>query len=348
MPTRSLPRVAAVVVGAAAIAAAAPAAANAATVTLNGGSTTLKLTAGTARALDSLGVTAAPAASARAVGGGIRFPVTGGRTDPATGLGTIRHSGGLRLSEAGARVTLSSPTIVAGKSSSMSVRVAGKRARLLIPVLSKAKVTRSGLQTTVSGVRIHLSPAGAKALNATFGVSAFRSRQLIGTATVRERTAQVAFKGGQTSLALDAGAAAALTSLGVTPGVVGPAVANPDGSLGFPITGGAVNAKSLAGTITHSGGISLTKGATSVALTDFTIDTARQRLVATVGGKRVAILSLDLSAPAVSAAGGVTTVGNVGASLTADAAAALNQAFGTTAFAAGLKLGVAPVKGETA
>ena len=58
-----------------------------------------------------------------------------------------------------------------------------------------------------------------------------------------------------------------------------------------------MDAKTFAGTIAHSGGISLTKGATKVELTDFEIgidDTPE--LTALVGGTRVPILSVDLSA----------------------------------------------------
>ena len=71
--------------------------AEAAQVKLAGGSTTLKLDAGTAKALGSLGVAVSPLRPAKARGGGIAFPITGGRIDPATAAGTIRHSGGLLL-----------------------------------------------------------------------------------------------------------------------------------------------------------------------------------------------------------------------------------------------------------
>ena len=68
-------------------------------------------------------------------------------------------------------------------------------------------------------------------------------------------------------LRLDPGTAAALTSLGVTPGVIAPASATSAG-LSFPITDSPLRALHT-GTITHSGGISLTAGSTQVDLTDF-------------------------------------------------------------------------------
>ena len=116
-------------------------------------------------------------------------------------------------------------------------------------------------------------------------------------------------------------------------------------SLSFPITGGKLDAKTFAGTITHSGGIALSKGATSVALTDFQIgidDTPE--LTALVGGTRVPILSVDLSALKTDTTGGTITLTGAGLKLTAAAAGALNQAFGTTAFTEGLLLGTATVR----
>ncbi len=60
----------------------------------------------------------------------------------------------------------------------------------------------------------------------------------------------MSLKGGNTTLALDPGAASALESLGVTAAPVGPATASAAG-LAFPITGGRLNAKTFAGSVTH-------------------------------------------------------------------------------------------------
>jgi hypothetical protein len=102
--------------------------------------------------------------------------------------------------------------------------------------------------------------------------------------------------------------------------------------------------------VRHSGGISLTAGATRVELTNFDIDTAERTLSANVTGVpgKVAILSLDLSAVERTDAGGTVTVANVPARLTKAAADALNAAFRVTAFAEGLQLGVATIRGEPA
>lgn len=321
----------------------------AAEVGLGGGATTLTLDKGAARALSSLGVRVAPVSGAKATAQGLAFPITSGRIDPATGAGTYRHSGGIRLSAGRTRLTLSNFDVAVKKNSTLSVRVnGGKRLIALIPVIGKARVTRPGVDTTVSNVAIHLSTAGAAALNATFKVKAFRPALKLGTVRIVAKASEVEFDGGTTDLALDPGAAAALTSLGISAAPAAPATAKADGSLAFPITGGRARLATLAGTITHSGGITLTRGATSVTLSDFTIDTARSVLSAALGSARADILALDLSAPAVTIGRRAVTVGNVTAKLTQGAADALNQAFGTTAFTAGLTLGTATVRGTTA
>jgi len=150
---------------------------------------------------------------------------------------------------------------------------------------------------------------------------------------------------GATTLALDPGAAAALTGLGVTPAPIAPARALPSGELAFPITNSLRKALRT-GVIRHSGGISLTAGSTTVKLEDFVIDPARQQLTARVGDARLPILALDFSKARIRFSRGGLTIGPVGGSLTAGAADALNAAFGLApgTVPAGLKLGDATVR----
>ena len=330
-----------------ALAVAAPA--GAATVNLAGGSTTLKLDAGTAKALKGLGVSVTPIKPAKAGSKGVSFPITGGSIDTATAAGTIEHSGGLQLRAGSTRVRLTSFTIGVDRTPAISVKAGKARLTAFSLSLAKAKVARAGLGTTVSGVAVRLSAKGAAALNKAFGVKAFKRGLRVGTATVRATPGQIAFTGGATSLALDPGAAQALASLGITAAPAAPATANPDGSLAFPITGGKVDAKSLAGSITHSGGLTLAKGATAVTVSDFTIETApAPKLTALLGGTRFDLATLDLSAAKVATSGRAVTVGPVTAKLTKAAADGLNQAFGTTAFTEGLTIGAATVTATAA
>lgn len=147
---------------------------------------------------------------------------------------------------------------------------------------------------------------------------------------------------GATSLVLDPNAAAALTSLGVTPGIVDPAY-SANGALNFPITNSVISALRR-GSIAHSGGISLTAGSTTVDLTNFWINLNSRDLSAVInGGARASILNLDFSQAKVSLSRGVLTLGPVTARLTKAAADTLNQAFNVTAFTEGLTLGQATV-----
>ncbi|MBJ7347925.1 MAG: hypothetical protein JHC87_05055 [Thermoleophilaceae bacterium] len=148
---------------------------------------------------------------------------------------------------------------------------------------------------------------------------------------------------GNTTLKLDPNTAGALTSLGVAVAPVAPATAGTSG-ISFPITGATGSLHPLAGTINHSGGLTFSKGATVVPLTDYSIVIgSNPRLIASVGAARVAILKLNLSQARIGASWNGLTISNVKATLTAEAAGALNGAFATTAFTAGLPIGVAAV-----
>jgi hypothetical protein len=112
----------------------------------------------------------------------------------------------------------------------------------------------------------------------------------------------------------------------------------------FPITGGRVNSNTLFGRIDHSGGIlfaNLSNGDT-LKLTKFRIRIDQDPgLSAAVNGDpatRVRILDAK-----VRMKGRRVTVKNVDATLTAEAAAALNASLGVGFFAEGIELGTAKV-----
>ncbi len=317
----------------------APAAA--ASVRVGGGSTALKLDSGLASALSDAGVTVSPGSPARAGRGGVSFPITGGRVDSSTARGVFTHSGSLTFAAGGKRVTLRSLRVRIGKRrGSLSARVGRKRIPVLVLGLRGARLTRSGFGTRVSRVRAHLNGQAARALNRAFGVSLLRADQAVGRVTLRVRPSQIELRRrGSTDLTVDPGAASALQSLGISASPVSPArVAG--GALSFPVTGGKLDARTYAGTIRHSGGIALTRGSTRVELTRFTINVDSQPdLVASVGGSRVSILSLDLAGLKAAVQGRRVTLSGVKVRLTKAAADALNQAFGTSAFQEGLTLG---------
>ncbi len=327
-------------VAAGALLAAAPAAQ--AAVDVSGGTTRLTLDRGTAKALGSLGVKVAPTGAATTQGRHVRFPIGGGSIGPASAAGRIAHRGGLRLSAGGRRIVLKHYVVRVGRKITLSARVGGSRVTIL-NLTGKPKVSRSGFGTNVSGLTAKLNRTAARALNATFGVKAFKRGIPLGKVRVQAEASETELLAqGTTALAIDPAALQAIVGLGITPGVIGPATL--DGTTAsFPITGGRAALDLSAATVTHSGGLSLTKGGTVVRLTDF--DIRAPQLFASLNGsaEKVAIVDLDLSALEPAISGRSITLGNVGAKLTQGAADALNAAFGTTAFAGGLHLGTATV-----
>jgi hypothetical protein len=150
-------------------------------------------------------------------------------------------------------------------------------------------------------------------------------------------------KYGSTKLVVDSGTLEALTGLGVAPGVVEPAKLD-GATYKFPIVNPFRSALRT-GVIRHSGGISLTAGSTTVELTDFDIRLLRGQLFGRVNGSdRVALLDLDYSDISLRFRNGRLIVGPVGTTLTAGAAAALNDAFGVDALSDDTVIGDATIR----
>ncbi len=142
------------------------------------------------------------------------------------------------------------------------------------------------------------------------------------------------FKGpyyGATTLKVDPGTLGALGSLGVTPGAVPPGELD-GATYSFPITNPFPNAARTK-VIRHAGGITLSAGGTTVALTDFDIVLRERKLYGKVNGAGpVALLDLDYSKKRIGFRGGRCGIGPIGTTLTQGAADALNAAFGVSAF----------------
>lgn len=159
--------------------------------------------------------------------------------------------------------------------------------------------------------------------------------------------------GSWTQLSVDPGITAALAGAGVAIQPVDPAEVHPFKRNGdcsfrytFRVTGGMVDPGTLAGTIRHSGGlrfVRLSDGAVLEA-TDFRIDTVEQKLFGLVGDTYVPLLDLDLSGITVGGKAPTVTVAGIVASLTPEAATALNATFGEGTVAAGLRIGTAYTK----
>ena len=167
--------------------------------------------------------------------------------------------------------------------------------------------------------------------------------------------------GVHTQVTLDAGFLKALTSLKLTPGVVGTAKLSKAGVLTFPITGGNVKYYDptkayrpyVQGEIDHQGsGISLTAGSKKVELTNFVIDPGNNSHLSgdvSLNGKSVVkgatLFTLDGSTlkPLTKDSDGNAVLEGTRVLVSPDAAALLNKTFGTTAVTDQLLVGIAKI-----
>lgn len=172
--------------------------------------------------------------------------------------------------------------------------------------------------------------------------------------------ANVASLTGQTtSVALSTTFTDALSTLKLTPGVVGTAKLE-NGSLVFPITGGNVKYYTpgtrdpyVIGDIQHQGsGITLTGGSTVVTLQNFDIDPGGSRLYGDVSangapvGQHLYLFNLDgstLKPLQTDQAAGTATLTGTRVLVSPDAADLLNKTFNTTAVTDTLEVGIATI-----
>lgn len=158
--------------------------------------------------------------------------------------------------------------------------------------------------------------------------------------------------GGDTRVTLSSTFLGALQSLGVSASPSFPASIR-NGNARFPIPTGEIDAQSFKGEIVHDGGLNLRAGDLTVTISSFVIDTTGSAPVLTGLVKandsvigRIPLFDLALgSAPQVQSRGryGSLRINDVAVTLNAEAAAALNSAFGVTAFTAGIPIGTARV-----
>lgn len=225
----------------------------------------------------------------------------------------------------------------------------------------KSTVTRTTLAAAVAASAV----LGLGACGASSSPSASPQISTAADQANQAATATIpAVPGGSSAVALDAGFAAALQQLQLTPGVVGTAtLAN--GSVSFPITGGTVtlyDKKSgyrpfVQGVLFHEGsGLSLSGGGKKVELTNFVIDPgdpARLFGDVMVNGKLAAMNAplFDLNGstlkPITMDSNGAAVLTGTQVLVSPEAAALLNSTFGTTAVKGGLLVGIATLTVNT-
>jgi len=343
---------------------------------LSGVGTSVKIDAGTAEALKSLGVALAPIGKAtfEASSSTITFPITSGYAEIHSDLnakpgyiqGSIAHEGsGFSLSAGSTSVELSDFVVDPGNS--MLYGTVGGTPK--VPLLSldgtAVKVGSDGSGNVVlEGTVAKLTDTAAGALNKAFNVTALKAGIPLGSVRLvakgspstydaaADKTARISrLDGKATNVTLDAGTAKALQTLGVSVAPIGTAsFDSATSTVSFPITGGYAAIHSdlgykpgyIAGHVIHeASGLRFSSGGKSIDVTDFVVDPGNSMLTASSGGKSgIPLLSLDGANVKVSMEGSDVVLQGTVAKLTAPGAAALNSTFGVSDFKEGIPLGV--------
>ena len=224
---------------------------------------------------------------------------------------------------------------------------------------------RKALAATAIGAMTIVPLAACSSEEASSTVDAATSSAAEAMESTPEPAAEVddLSNGVDTAVALDPGFLGALTTLGLTPGVVGTATLA-DGSIRFPITGGDVKYWEpgtvdpyVQGEIMHDGsGLSLTAGDTVVELTNFDIDPGTSLLTGdvTVNGAEAAAdaVLFDLDGrtlqPLATGPDNTAILQGTQVKISETAAGLLNDTFKTDAVTPGLLVGVATITVKTA
>ncbi|MEB0267949.1 hypothetical protein [Cryobacterium sp. 10I5] len=218
---------------------------------------------------------------------------------------------------------------------------------------------RTFQKATISFAAAALLLGGLAACSSTATAGSAASTPAASSSSAPTPVASIpSLKGVDTAVLLDGDFAAALTSLGLTPGTVGTATLT-DGSLHFPITGGNVDyydpAQSyrpfVQGSIKHEGsGFSLTAGSTVVELTNFTIDPGTSKLMGdvSVNGTSAAtqVLLFDLyggTLKPLQMDGDNAILEGTTVHISSVAAGLLNKTFGTDAVKDQMLVGIAKI-----
>jgi len=201
---------------------------------------------------------------------------------------------------------------------------------------------------TFQRLAVALTAAGLLTVSAAAAASAAPAHPV----TARQAAASVHLRGGQTAVTTAPGIAAALLGHGIVPIATLPGTEGARTSPGvsvrfvFPVSGGSVSLKPLAGRILHRGGILFldVSNGKKIALSNFTINLGTRVLTGIVNGNpnaRVPVFTLGLAHATLKVHKHAVSARGVVLRLTKAAAGALDTTFGTTLFKAGMVIGTA-------
>ena len=149
---------------------------------IGSGQTTLRLAPSFLSTLRTAGVKLSATAPARLAGGGVSFPVAGGKLDPVSVRGTLEHSGALVFKAGGKSLPMKGLQLKTTQASSpLSAKFGG--GKLKLAASSKLTTERSGFGLAMKVSSIRLSAKVATRLEKKLGLhGAFAPNQLLGTA----------------------------------------------------------------------------------------------------------------------------------------------------------------------
>jgi hypothetical protein len=249
--------------------------ANAAPDKIANGTTTLTINKGFKKRAKKAGIKVTALKPTKLKGTKATFTVSGGEIEPSTGVGTITHSGGLKLkwgkkSVAVKRIEIST----SGKS--LSAKVGGKKTKLA--TLVGVSDARLGFGSSITAKKVKLTAAGAKALNGKLTPTPtrtkvmkkgrtivktvkvkppFKAKMVLGATTtqVEPETVNVLATGTMTYSG-DGGLFGKLADVGVKVETISPTGANGN-TFTSGISGGTLSPLGTSGQVNSSGGIKL-------------------------------------------------------------------------------------------
>ena len=203
----------------------------------------------------------------------------------------------------------------------------------------------------VFGVAALIVAAAAACSSSTSSSTASKSPSASPTATASpaaspsgSASAQtITVTGKNTVLVLDASTAQALKTAGVQVSPVSPATAASSGGISFPITGGTLTQAGLKGTISHSGGLTFTHSGKTVTATNFVLNTTKGTLSATVSGKQIPLLAVNLSKMARTTSGSEIVATGITSTINTATAVLLDAKLVVKVFTPGLPVGALTV-----
>jgi hypothetical protein len=292
----------------------------------SGGKSTISLskTASKRNKKAKVRVTASKGATASATK--VTLPISGGTVDPASFKGLVSHNGKVTLKRGRRALGLTGLVVTVAQRSTIGATLKGQRAGVFSLDTRDAKYVRTGVDGgTLSNVRVKLSEKYAKALNKALKTKAYKKGQLLGTMSVTGKLAQALVQQGAAQLALNPAALQALASQGVSLAPVPPATLSGN-ALTVPVSVGSIAIGEGASLINLAGGLTLTKGNTSIAFDGLKINVEDNLATLSVTGPfNLPLSNLTGTFAPVFGNGNEFEIKNISNTLTAQASAALEK-----------------------